>query len=65
MKKFKLSSKKPQTSFMIGSRERPKILSEEPDQKLKAMTVNLRTAGAVINIHDERSVLGVILRSNL
>ena len=50
---------------MIGSRERPKILSEEPDQKLKAMTVNLRTAGAVINIHDERSVLGVILRSNL
>ena len=65
MKKFELSSKKPQTSFMIGSSGRPKILSEELDQKLKPMTVNLRTAGAVINIHDVRSVLGVILRSNL
>ena len=64
MKKYKseLSSKKPQTSFTIGTkRGRPAILSEELDQKLRAMIVNLRTAGAVINIHVTRGVLAGIV----
>ena len=55
--KSELSSKKPQTSFTIGTKgERPTILSEELDQKLRAMIVNLRTAGAVIKIHVVRGV---------
>ena len=55
VKKYKseLSSKKPQTSFTIGTKSgRLTILSE--DQKLKAMIGNLRIAGAVINIHTVR-----------
>ena len=68
MKKYKsgLSSKKLQTSFTIGTkRGRPAILSEELDQKLRAMIVNLRTAGAVINIHVICGVLAGIVRPNL
>ena len=68
VKKYKseLSSKKPQTSFWIGTkRGRPTILSEELDQKLRAMVVNLRTARAVIDIHVVRGVLAGIVRSNL
>ena len=40
-------------------------MSEELEQKLRAMIVNLRTAGAIINIHVVRGVLAGILRSNL
>ena len=40
-------------------------MSEEPDQKLRAMIANLRTAGAIINIHVVRGVLAGIVRSNL
>ena len=68
MKKYKpkLSSKKPQTSFTIGTkRGRPTILSEGFDQKLRAMIEILRTAGTVINIHVVRGVLAGIVRSNL
>ena len=68
VKKYKpeLSSKKSRTSFTIGTKSgRPTILSEEVDQKLRAMIVNLRTAGAVINIHAVRSVLAGIVRLNL
>ena len=68
MKKYKseLSSKNPQTSFMIGTkRGRPAKLSEELHQKLRAMIINLRTAAAVINIHVVRGVLAGIVRSNL
>ena len=66
MYKSELSSKKPQTSFLIGTkRERPTILSEELDQKLRAIIVNLSTAGTVINIHVVRGVLAGIVRSKL
>ena len=40
-------------------------MSEELDQKLRAMVLNLRTAGAVINIHVVRGVLAGNVRSNL
>ena len=40
-------------------------MSEELDQKLRAMTVNLRASGANINIHVVRGVLAGIVRSNL
>ena len=40
-------------------------MSEELDQKLRAMIVNLGTAGAVINIHVVSGVLAGIVRSNL
>ena len=65
MKKYKskLISKKPQTNFTIGTKT--EVLSEELDQKLRAMIVNLRTAGAVKNIHVVRGVLAGIVRSNL
>ena len=66
MEKSELSSKKLQTRFTTGTkRERPVILSEEFDQKLRAMIVNLKIAGAVINIHVVRGILAGILRSNL
>ena len=68
MKKYKsdLSSKKPQTSFTIGTkRGTPAIVTEELNKKLRAMIVNLRTAGAVINIHAVRGLLARIERSNL
>ena len=67
-KKYKseLSSKKPQTSFVIGTkRDRPTMLSEEVDQKLRSIIVNFRTVGAVINIHVVPGVLAGIVRSNL
>ena len=44
--KSELSSEKLQSSIRIGTkRERHTIISEELDQKLRAMIVNLRTAG--------------------
>ena len=64
--KSELSSKKLQTSFTIGTkRGRPTILWEKLDQKFRAMIVNLRTAGAVINTHVVSGVLAGIVRSNL
>ena len=58
--------KKPQTSFVIGTKTgRLTILAEELDQKLRVMTVNLRTAGAVINTHVVCGVSAGIVRSNL
>ena len=68
LKKYKseLSSQKPQTCFtIIIKRGRPAMFSEELDQKLRVVIVNLRTAGAVINIHVVRGVLAGIVRSNL
>ena len=66
MYKSELSSEKPQTSFTIGTKGgRPTILSEELDQKLRAIIANLRTAGEVINIHVVCGVLAEIVRSNL
>ena len=68
VKKYKseLSSKKPRTNFTIAIKKgRPTRLSEELDQKLRAMIINLRTAGAVINIHVVRGVLAGNVRSNL
>ena len=62
----KVSSKKTQPGFTISTkRGKTTILSEELDQKLRAMIVNLRTAGEVINIHVVRGVLAGIVRSNL
>ena len=49
----------------LTKRERPTILSEKLDQKLRAMIVNLRTTGAVINIHVVRGVLIGMVKSNL
>lgn len=49
----------------IGSkRGRPLYLSAELDQKLRAMIVNLRAAGAEINIHVVKGVLAGLIRSN-
>ena len=49
----------------LTKRGRPTILSEKLDQKLRAMIVNLRTIGAVINIHVVRGVLTGMVKSNL
>ena len=49
----------------IGSkRGRPLYLSAELDQKLRAMIVNLRAAGAEINIHVVKGVLAWLICSN-
>ena len=60
VKKYKseLSNKRPQTSFTIGTkRGRPTKMIK----KLRAMIVNLITAGEVINIHVVRGVWAVIV----
>ena len=46
-------------------RGRPTYLSKELDQKLRSMIINLRTAGADINIHVVRGVLAGLIRSNV
>ena len=64
--KAELNSKKPRSCLTIGTkRGRPTIHSAELDQKLRAMIINLRTAGAEITIHVLRGVLAGIIRSNL
>ena len=67
MKRYKSKlSKKTQTNFVIDTkRVGPTILSKVLDQKLRAMIVDLRTTGAVVNIHVVCGVLGRIIRSNL
>ena len=46
-------------------RGRPTYLSTELDTKLRSMIINLRIAGAQINIHDIKGVLAGLVRSNV
>ena len=64
MNKYKLTLLDP-TATIGAKRGRPLYLSSELDQKLRAMIINLRTAGAEINKHVVKGILAGLIRSNM
>lgn len=64
--KSQLTANPQQANVSIGmKRGRPTLLSSELDEKLRRMIINLRTAGAMINIHVVRGVLAGLIRSDV
>ena len=61
-----LTANPQQANISIGmKRGRLTLLASEIDEKLKCMITNLRTAGAMINIHVVRGVLAGLIRSDV
>ena len=65
LKSYRKMLHDPCKTTIAEKRGRPTYLSKELDQKLRSVIINLRTAGAEINIHVVRGVLAGLIKSNV